>query len=78
MKPYSFHRRSDGSYRCESRISGEGACLVRRRPSEPDAWETATIPANGTEARYVVTPVADCWATRQGAVIAHFFYHGVS
>lgn len=75
MTPYEFHRRDDGSYRCESRIVGEGACLVRRRPDRLDEWETATIPPEGTDPNYIVCPVADVWATRQGAIMAHFFYH---
>lgn len=74
MKTYSFTKRDDGSYRCESRTAGDGACLVRRNPRRRDEWETATIPAAPAEPAYSVTPVGDCFFTRQGAVMAHFFY----
>jgi hypothetical protein len=72
---YKFHRRTDGSFRCESSVAGEGACLVRRRPDHPNEWETATIPPEGTMPKFILCPVTTVWATRMGAVMAHFFYH---
>lgn len=75
MKVHKFHRRNDGSYRCESYVPGEGACLVRRQPNQPDRWETATIPPEGTLPKFVVCPVATAWTTRLGAVTAHFYFH---
>jgi hypothetical protein len=73
--PYQFHKRNDGSYRCESRVPGEGACLVRRRPTDRAVWETATVPVGPEAPRFTACPVGEASFTRLGAVMARFYFH---
>jgi hypothetical protein len=73
VKIYTFSKRADGSYRCDSTVAGDGACLVRR--TNDGVWETATIPDPHSTPHWIACPTADASATRRGAVVAHFFYY---